>query len=119
MEAIGTPHPRTLISEDRLEHFANFLKEIFFFGALKNVHMSWCDEGLEEKADFGTLFGATRPCTSADRRRHAIRLYDTRTEHPKSLYARPEVTLARERLGTILHDLLHAFLDEFACSERT
>jgi hypothetical protein len=28
-EALGTPHPRTLLSEDRLEHYADWFNEIF------------------------------------------------------------------------------------------
>jgi hypothetical protein len=114
MEKLGTPHPSELIGNDQLSYWVTLLKDIFFFGALENVIISWWDDGQEGQIGFGDL-GNTMSCTLNGERHHLIRIHARSTERPKTTYPRAGATLAEERLGTILHELLHAFLDEFSC----
>jgi hypothetical protein len=62
MEKLGTPHPSELIGNAQLTYWVTLLKDIFFFGALKNVHISWWDDGQEGQIGFGDL-GNTMSCT--------------------------------------------------------
>jgi len=88
------------------------LNELFFFGAIKDLEVHWNTKELD-KHD-GLLGDAeVKPKDGHDR--STIRLHPTRRCYIKSEYVRQGKTLAEERIGCILHELLHIFVVQYMC----
>jgi hypothetical protein len=85
------------------------LNDLFFFGVLKKASIVWTGE-----LDNHTL----GDCTTGLNDGHEfcdIRLHPTLRHHIKAEYVRKGQSLTEERLGTIIHELLHGFLEQYAC----
>jgi hypothetical protein len=115
MGKLVAPDARNGVTDNMLAEYANMLNDILFFGAMRNLEIFWLDEGLQGEEETVGWLGLTQSYTFGGRRHHLIRLHPTHTEWPKSTYASLGRTLAKERQGTILHEMLHAFLDQFSC----
>jgi hypothetical protein len=88
----------------------NLLDQLFFFYALDGIDIRWNAAYLEQK---GRSLGLSwrRDFPNDDGTQQAvILLHPTRTLHLRRQYAARGQTLAEERLGTILHEMLHVFL---------
>ncbi|KAI4610644.1 hypothetical protein J4E83_008258 [Alternaria metachromatica] len=88
------------------------LNEIFFFGAIKSLETVWNTNELD--SEHGILGDAITKLK--DGNNHSfIRLHPTRRCYTQSEYKRTGKTLAEERMGCILHEMLHIFLDQHMC----
>jgi len=90
------------------------LNEIFFFGAIKSLETVWNTNELD--SEDGILGDASTRLK--DGNNHSfIRLHPTRRCYTQSEYKRTGKTLAEERMGCILHEMLHIFLNQYMCDE--
>jgi hypothetical protein len=87
------------------------LKDIFFFGALKKPSILWTAE-LDS-----TILGDTNTGLSDGHELCNIRLHPTLRGQIRSEFIRKGQSLAEERFRTILHELLHGFLMQYACHQ--
>jgi len=92
--------------------------QIFFFGALEEIRWEWNNTDLEEEG--GLLGQASRENSPFEdgSQRSVILLHPTRTRFLAKEYDTANgQSIAGERLGTILHEMLHAYLTQHACME--
>jgi hypothetical protein len=87
------------------------LNDIFFLGAISpHRQFTWNGKTLEEP-EHANLFGWTRSKMEKEQMMHTIFI------NPVAVPPRMQTSLASARLGTLLHEMLHAFVSEWACKE--
>lgn len=111
---LGSSNLMSALPFDELQLCAKNLNQIFFFNAIDDYTIDWTYSELEKAP--GRRIGQCATFPKDGRRRHTIDLHPTRTYLPENLYANEPKRLAEERLGTIIHELLHAFLDRYVCT---
>lgn len=115
MTAFNEDDPRNSLADVVLQDLANALNKLFFFGAINNLTAVWDTQILDKPKELGT-FGLTGSGCSNGSMYSSIWIHPTRLSR---LYTPPSghrgMALAEQRLGTLLHELLHAFLDQYAC----
>ena len=87
------------------------LNEIFFFGAIKDLETVWNAKDLDDEPLLADAITELKDGQSQSR----IRLHPTRRCYTQLENKRQGKTLAEERMGSVLHEMLHVFLDQYAC----
>ena len=94
-------------TESYMSKVTSLLNRIFFFGAISPITFVW---KLDKKDMEARLFGLCKPKKDLNGRyRHEIFL------HPISMPIELHADAPRLRLGVLLHEMIHAFLSEYAC----
>jgi hypothetical protein len=112
MEKLNKKDCSTSLTPSEMTEIVQLFNEIFFLSAItKNIEFSW---ELKEDSPLESYhcFGFTQ--TQEDFKgqfEHKIYMHPTRTG------ARMRSSLASARLGTVLHEMLHAFVTELACDQ--
>jgi hypothetical protein len=103
-------------SDDLLRWCTSTLNGIFFFGAIKDLDVSWNVDILEH--DNAQLLGLATPITREGTGLFypRISINPLRSARPRSEHARTGQTLAEEKLGTILHEMVNVFLQQYNVS---
>jgi hypothetical protein len=112
LEMLAKPDIRSKEADHLTTWLVTQLNEIFFFGALKNLDTAWNTEELDGTSS--TLGDSEVKLDNGDDRA-IIRLHPTRRCYMRSEYTRQGKTLAGERMGSILHEMLHVFMFQFVC----
>jgi hypothetical protein len=86
--------------------------DIFFFGALKNIHVEWNTTNLEGNS---RLVGGSFRRRLDGKETAVVQLNPTRLLYPKEKYVFGQ-GMVEERVGTIIHEMLHCFIKQHACS---
>jgi hypothetical protein len=121
INALNQYDTRTHFKDDWLsEAVVFYFDEIFFFGHLDALQIDWVAENLDEhgrkvKAKNLGLTRRENALWQDGTEIAMIQLHPTRTSYRKEDYAAWGQTVAEERVGTILHELLHAFLLRHTC----
>ncbi|KAF1944694.1 hypothetical protein EJ02DRAFT_432275 [Clathrospora elynae] len=88
------------------------LNDIFFVGVVRNLNITWNAKDLEAKD--GTVYSDASTCLKYGRTHSTIRLHPTRRDQIKSEYVRNGQSLVETRVGTMLHEMLHVLLKQYA-----
>jgi hypothetical protein len=118
LQLIGSG-PRPQLSEHSMQQLLSIFNELFFFGSLMDIHFSWSTkfdnwEKRNHHPICSALFARTTIRDDDGKPYHAIQMHPTYTSAPVQM-EQTNVSKAEERFGTILHEVIHAFLAQHTC----
>jgi hypothetical protein len=119
-DVLNSNDPRPQLSLDTTEKLFGVLNNIFFAGSLMHIDFSWStkfNEWKEHKydppSDIPLAHTAIREIDG--REFHGIQIHPTKISASIRYIKQCNISRSEDRLGSVLHELIHAFVFQHTC----
>ena len=104
------------ISTRTVKKLLKLFSELFFFGSLMRIKLRWRHDFVESDDEEQNLLAWTSiKKTSNGQRYHDIEMNPRALSKSRLELKQLRMSMAADRIGTMLHELIHCFLFQYAC----